>query len=68
MAKPEGIKEALSALQEECTWALNLAECFVSAAGDQGRSEPPWVSQFQRSVSRLAVRADALAEAINHES
>jgi hypothetical protein len=64
MAASEGIKVALRALEEESGWALNLAECFVAAAGDQGRAEPPWINQFHLVVSRLAERVEVLSQAI----
>lgn len=64
MAASEGIKVALRALEEESGWALNLAECFVAAAGEQGLAEPPWINQFHRVVNRLAERVEILAQAI----
>jgi len=65
MAASEGIKVALRALEEESGWALNLAQCFLAAAGDQGLAEPPWINQFHLVVRRLAERIEILAQAIN---
>lgn len=68
MAVAESIKEAVLALEIECGWAVNLAQCFVAASGDQGLQEPPWINQFSRVVNAIQERAEAVAQAVHSEA
>lgn len=66
MAVPENIRVAAAALEEECTRATLIAQCFMDAAGeDQGTKEPAWVSQYVHQVHQLTKAADTLVSAIN---
>lgn len=67
MAASETIRSALCALEMQSADALNLAQCFVAAAGDQGLDEPPWIHQFTRLAYEMSERVEALAQAINAE-
>lgn len=66
MAVPENIRVAAAALEEECSRALNIAQCFMEAAGDnQGLREPAWISHYSYQIHRLTTAAEQLVSAIN---